>query len=817
MSVRHRLSPVAASVAALMSCWSGASSAQVLDEIVVTAERREMDLQDTPISVAVFGAETMELKGIETLEDVAEFTPNLDLKGSRFSGNTEPIWQIRGLSGGGGVTGQRATGLYIDGIYMPRTSGPFLNVLDVERIEILRGPQGTLFGRNSTGGAIRVFSKKPGPDLDAYVKATLGNFDRQDLSAMINVPITDTVSFRVQAASLSEDGYVRRGTQMLGSAEDMIGRLQLQLLPNDNVTVNFNLSYNEAESDGGAQDVTLWDMLPDQNYQGNYADWVSDFLEAAGQPRLDVYNDPRVILDDYTMPDWCFLDDADPDWDAMCEQYNNSEFTQFDATVEWQINERLTLTSITGVSHFESEGITDSQLLGFSWAPSGTDSDVLYQELQLNTTLGANERVDLVGGLTYFHEEGASPVDASLSVIGTSVFPATPGTPPNAWSGLRSQNIGTTMPEADSYGLFVNATINVTDRFRVTPGVRWAYDEQFIEQIAYRSDNFIPFVGDSTQFHTSEDWDQVDWRLTLDHDLGENHMIYLTASEAYRAGAYSPPPIPQNRTGEEITAALEAVPPFTPPETVENAEIGVRTEWLDGRLRLNLTYFDMLYTDRQGARAVTDTTQQVGFRIVVVNTGDVDVSGLELEGQFGVTENFLLDFAAGNIDTKVHDVCANNGDFFYPGPVEDSYALGGRFDVPMSRGSNLTFSLNYSYTGDQETHSGGTMDPSCLPSAQFFFDSRYTNPGYGLWNGRVRYGSPTGRWTASLFVNNITDEVYSNNASRAGGGFWDSGNRDHPSGVAVPPRSVVGEVRGRPQEYGVSFEYNFGESGASRQ
>jgi iron complex outermembrane receptor protein len=323
----------------------------------------------------------MELKGMETIEDIAEFTPNLDLKGSRFSGNTEPIWQVRGLSGGGGVTGQRATGFYIDGIYMPRTSGPFLNVLDVERIEILRGPQGTLFGRNSTGGAIRVFSKKPGPDQEAYVKATLGNFDRQDLSAMVNVPISDVVQFRVQAASLSEDGYIHRGTQMLGSEDNTIGRLQLAVLPSDTVTVNFNLSYNKAESDGGAQDVVLWDMLPDQNYQGNYADWVSDFLQAAGQPRLDVYNDPRVILDDYTMPDWCFIDDANPDWDPLCEQYNNSEFTQFDATVEWDINDRLTLTSITGISHFESEGITDSQLLGFSWAPTGTDSDVLYQEL----------------------------------------------------------------------------------------------------------------------------------------------------------------------------------------------------------------------------------------------------------------------------------------------------------------------------------------------------------------------------------------------------------------------------------------------------
>jgi iron complex outermembrane receptor protein len=137
--------------------------AQGLEEIVVTAERRELSLQDTPISVVAFTSETMELKGIETMEDIATFTPNLDIKGSRFSGNNDPTWQIRGLSGGGGTTGERAVGLYVDGVYVPRTTGPFLNVLDVDRIEVLRGPQGTLFGRNSTGGAIRIFTKKPCP------------------------------------------------------------------------------------------------------------------------------------------------------------------------------------------------------------------------------------------------------------------------------------------------------------------------------------------------------------------------------------------------------------------------------------------------------------------------------------------------------------------------------------------------------------------------------------------------------------------------------------------------------------------------------
>ena len=258
---------LALSIGALLGVGT-AAQAQLLDEIIVTAERRETSLQETPISIAAFSAETMEIKGLETLEDVAAFTPNLDIKGGRTGGNISPTYQIRGLTGGGGAGGERSTAMYIDGIFMPRTTGPFLAVLDIERIEVLRGPQGTLFGRNSTGGAIRVFTQQPGPELDGNVKLTAGNFNRADVSGMINVPITDSVFFRAQGGSLSQDGYVTRGTQELGGMEDVIGRLQLAVEPNDDLRVTFGLSSTDSESDGTPSDLRTFDMAPDLNFQG---------------------------------------------------------------------------------------------------------------------------------------------------------------------------------------------------------------------------------------------------------------------------------------------------------------------------------------------------------------------------------------------------------------------------------------------------------------------------------------------------------------------------------------------------------------------
>jgi iron complex outermembrane receptor protein len=814
--------------AAAAACAASSVLAQGLEEIVVTAERRELSLQDTPISVVAFTSETMELKGIETMEDIATFTPNLDIKGSRFSGNNDPTWQIRGLSGGGGTTGERAVGLYVDGVYVPRTTGPFLNVLDVERIEVLRGPQGTLFGRNSTGGAIRIFTKKPGPEREAYVKLGLGNFDRQDLQFMVNVPISDAFRLRAQLASLSEDGYVRRGSQKLGGEDDSIGRLQFAFLPSDELTINMNLSRTKLESDGGAQDLTLWDMRPDLNFQGNYADWLSDFLQAAGQPRLGVYNDPRVVLDDYTMPSWCFIDDGDPDWDKACEQWNKLTFDQIDATIDWRIADNLTLTSITGLSRYDSSAVDDAQLLGFSWSPSDVDSDTLYQEIQLNSVL-ADGRINLVSGLTYFNEQASSDAEASLSVVGTSSFFAQRSLG-DAWSGLRSQNNVLTDTDSTSWGLFLNAAVNVTDKLTVTPGIRWAYDDKFVRQTAFAADNFVPFAGDRTVIHASDDWNKVDWRLTLDYHITDNHMVYATASQAYRAGAYSlpsagpgQPAISPTVSGEDQSAALAITPPFIPPETVKNNEIGFRTEWLDQRLRVNLTYYKMLYTDRQGPIHVTDLTTTAGFVIRLADTGDVDLWGLELDGQLAVTDHFAVDFSAGKADYKLHDVCANDGDFLFPGPAEDSYSVGGRWIKDLRSSSNVTFSLSYGYVGDQETHPGGTLRACPSPEASWFFDSRYTNEGYGLLNGRIRYQSGDGRWNASLFANNLTDKVYSNYASRAGGGWWDFTALSMPPlnpttlAIALPQRSVVQEVRGRPREVGVTFQYNFGSGSAARR
>jgi iron complex outermembrane receptor protein len=263
---------------------------------------------------------------------------------------------------------------------------------------------------------------------------------------------------------------------------------------------------------------------------------------------------------------------------------------------------------------------------------------------------------------------------------------------------------------------------------------------------------------------------------------------------------------------------LRPPPGAVPPEQLRNNEVGFRTEWLDSRLRFNATYFDMDFTNRQGASAVGDPNAPTGFTIQLVNQGDVALEGWELEAMLAVTDQLTLDASAGWVDYVMESPCVNNGVFLFPPPVDRSVSFGGRYEMPMENGGNLSVGLSYSRTGPQETHSGGLTaqqfaEFGCLSPSQniatAFVDSRYRMDGYGLVNALVRYTNSDGRWSASLYGNNLTDETYGNNAQAFGRGYWGAGGPPPATGVNSVPRNAIAEYRSRPREFGLTFQYNF--------
>jgi len=781
------------------------SESDGITDIIVTAERRATNLQDTPLSIVAMTPETVAAKGIEDLEDLSHFTPNLSITPSRGGGNNSAQFVIRGIGGGGGTTGERGVGLYIDGIYMPRTSGAVLRVLDIDRIEILRGPQGTLFGRNSTGGAIRIFSKQPTDHAEGYIRGTLGNLERHDLVGMVNLPISEGLAIHAQGAYLDQDGFVSRGTEMLGAQRDVIGRLQARYEGGSGFHATLGFLYSNSRSNGTPNVMTEFDMRPGIEgwIQGNYGDWINDSFKAAGQAPLAPYNDPRIVKNAFNTTDICLMDDFDPDYDPACNQKLTSDYWQVDLNFGIDLSDTVRLGSVSGYAQLRHSGTSDYQGLGMESRGENVSSNVFYQELQLNAAL-FGDALDVVTGANYFHEKSFAP-NHIVTRRGTSVYPADPGTPPDADAGLFRIADTFTEQRSDSYGLFLSATWHATDRLNITGGVRQAWDKKDYLQTRFPASDFTPAPGTtSTTVNAGDTFTALDYRGTIDYHFDDDIMAYATISKAYKAGQYSYTIASWTAANQATGAAQSAGIRPIPNEKVVNYEAGLRLSLFDRRLRLNPTAFIMDYTNRQAAVQVTCGTGSLshiaagsaqcplGFLILVQNQGDVRIKGIEVDAQLALAHNFTIDASGGITDPTLKNPPAGTV-HLYPDAPSPSFNVGATYVMERPFGKT-TLNLNYAYVGKQATHpSEGT-------------DSSYMLPAYGLVNARIQFALERVPVTISAFANNLLDTTYAVFAQRFGGGYWDSASG---AGPAAPPRSALSEVRGRPREIGLTLQYDF--------
>ncbi len=676
---------------------------------------------------------------------------------------------------------------------MPRVNGSLLRVVDIDRVEVLRGPQGTLFGRNSTGGAVRIFTRQPTDEFAGYLRVTGGNFDRFDVTGMLNVPVADTVSVRAQVARLTEDGFVQRGTQMLGGYEDLIGRIVTRFEPSPDLSFTLAFLYSHAKSDGTPQVFAEFDMRPgiEGVIQGNFGDWLNDSFKRAGQAPLAAYNDPRLVRGAFKAAEICLLDDFDPDWDRACEQFNDNKYYQADFTAEWALSDTLKLTTVSGVARLDHKGVSDWPSIGMEFRSDVQDSRVFYHETQLNSALFGGA-VDLVTGFNYFWERATQPYYV-LNRRGTSVFPSAANGDNDAGLFRIGDNI--TRQTSKSLGVFASGTWHVTDRLNFTGGLRWAHDRKRYAQTRFAQSDFVPAPGTtSTSVSTGTSWKDVDWRGTIDFHATDDVMAYATVSKAYKAGQYSYAVLARVPGPDQSGDFIKAIPP----EKVVNYEAGFRMTLFDRRLRFNPTAFFMKYTNRQAARQISCTAEGVaacpnGFRIQVVNSGDVDLYGGELEVQLALTDDLILDASGGITKYDLKDPVANTGPNLYPDAPSPTFNVGATYNADLGFGKG-TLNLNYAHVGKQRTHPTETGD------------SAYTLPRYGIVNARIQFVPDGAPVTVSLFANNLLDKTYAVYAQRFGGGYWDAGAA---TGLAAPLRSALSLMRGRPREVGVTLQYDF--------
>jgi len=338
-----------------------------LEEVVVTAERRETNLQETAVAVTAFTEDQIAQLGASGVEDLQTFTPNLSITEDGDYGRMNPQFNIRGVGAGvptAGVVTERPVGLYVDGVFLARAQGSLLSVLDTQSIEILRGPQGTLFGRNTTGGAVVYTSKKPGDEFEASVQLTAGNFDRNDQQFAVNIPLGDAAAIRAVYANNFTDGYVKRGDRMHGDRDEEVLRLQFHADLADNLTLDLSATKTNFETTGDPRvmtEINVTDSDPEDGFaltRGHFAA-LSTALVAQGEAPLQ-NNDPRIVLGDYEIADFCLLDSPNPySRDDACDNSLNAGMFLFTGNLAWDVNEELTFKSITGYLDGDQLGAAD--------------------------------------------------------------------------------------------------------------------------------------------------------------------------------------------------------------------------------------------------------------------------------------------------------------------------------------------------------------------------------------------------------------------------------------------------------------------------
>lgn len=718
-----------------------------LDEIIVTAERRAENLQDTPISVIAFSAETLENLNASNVQELQHFLPNVSVGGSNPVGGSAPDFSIRGVGQTSArASNERGVGLYIDDIYYPRATGSLMNLGDTARVEVLRGPQGTLFGRNNTGGAIRYFRNTPGNDFEAEGRVTVGSFGRLDGSVLVNAPLGEKAAFRGQIASFNRDGYIDViGTdRKLGGEEEWAARAALRFEPTDNLTIDLSYAYSKGQNDGDATVVmgtgTAGPSIAPYNL----------YLASIGQGPV-VANDPRwVSPDGRSVYSRCILDTV-PTIPAnfgsavtqiptstlalgtFCGEYRKTENTFLSASVEWRINDNLTFKSLTGYQEGSDNDEGDYGLFGASTNRVRNTMESLSQEFQLT---GSYDRLDWVLGLYYFNETPTELiVNRQLAVAAGQA---------RCCTGFdRLVDLDTT-----STAVFGQLTYDLTDRLSVTAGLRQTFDDK--DATVTKIGVYMPSLPAVDRTKSGSDkWDALDWRLTFDYKWTDDILTYATYSRGFKSGGFN---------GEiALVNNVAVVEPYDP-EYVTNYEVGLRSQWFDNRVRANLTGFFMNFED-----TVIQYAEFVGGSVQTrfLNAGELEIKGFEGEFLFGLTPDLTLAANVGHTDVKYVSLGVDSP-LFFAASCTAPRTLANCQAQPLARTPKWTYTLGLNYNrriGDgefsaslnhafkDEQYSGNSTSNSVLL------------PDYGVTNLRLRYRADE-VWEVAVYGTNITDETY---------------------------------------------------------
>jgi len=684
-----RTGPVTGCSLALVAAFAQHAVAEegVIEEIVVTARQRTESIQDVPISMSAVGGSALEEARINSLQEMEYSVPNLVFGETGTSGETHV--GIRGIGDFSRNIGfDTRVGVYVDGVFAGQSLAVDQGLADVEQVEVLRGPQGTLFGKNSSSGVINIITRKPDFDAaSADVSVGAGNDSNLYGSAAINLPLSDTVAARVSVMAQEQDGYVdnlANGKELM-SADYVLTRGRLRFQPNDALDVTLSVDYREQNND-------ILFLEPEDSYElavGNPA--------AVGRHNVD--------------QDGPLTDDNNGWGLALAGDYD--------------FGNGWILTSISGYRESERKVGSDedaTSAYGLHVAYFKDDLEQFTQELRIASP--ATDRFRYVAGFYYFWQQGAQLRDVLLG-------PAF-GAPADTLGARSDSEVETT-----SWAGFVNANYDLTERVTLNAGIRYTQEDKKADLNQFTLGAFG--LANFTDYSDDFDKGNVTATANVQYAINEDVMAYANYSRGQKSGGWN----------VDFVASLADLP--FDEETVDSFEVGIKSDLLDGRLRLNASAFHAEYKDFQVFQfQFTGTTTN----LIVSNAAEVTTQGVEVEGTAYLTDDLEVDFGIGFADAEFDD---------FPGGATDD--LGNPVNVggnDLVRAPKWTSSITGRYHFVL-----GDMDGSVAVNYTYR-DKEYFNPdnreqsrqnGYGLWNASADLNL-SAQWQVGVWGRNLGDKEY---------------------------------------------------------
>lgn len=799
----------------------------VLEEVIVTARKREETLAETPVAVSALSGAVLEDIGARDLADLRKVVPNIDVYGGNGVGGAGNVF-IRGVGARNtGVNFDSGVGIYLDGVYVSRPDGALLDNTDIQSVQVLRGPQGTLFGKNTTGGAVLYTMNKPTDTFEGMAQVNVGNFDRRDGKVVVNVPIVQDKFFtRLSLSSVNRDGYVENLVDGKNYTDEHrnSGMLQLRWLASDTVLVDFNLNGSRTDQRARGQKCLLAQGVPGAGWQAQLQD-VPIVIPSTGQSIAEHCADSQELDIDE------FLSDL-PNNDYKVDVWTAA------ATVDWEVTDILSLKSITAYRHTDAGQSSDLDataipLLNQSNFDAPIDenrkTEQYSQEFQF-TGRAFNDTVDYVVGVFGFLERSTAGIANGRTgpFFGTALGENT---------AFLTNNATELFTDNKSASAFSQVDWNFAEAWRLTVGLRYTWESRELERNVYVPDvstlalpGFAPAtqlsVGNSTSFYlfpdgavsynpdhlhvpgadaisrqtnevTDSRWTPMASIQYLFDDVGaiQTGTVYFTVSEGFLSGGLS----------ESLDLFTNEIPEYKP-ELVTNFELGFKMDAFNRKLRFNTALFHMIYKDRQltSVRINPQTEQIAG---TTINAAKSTISGLEIETLYLPIPNLELTFNAAFNHGEIQEF--DDIRLVIPGSVPDGDCEGpippgvdacavDRSNEDLPRLPTQTYYLAAQYTWNTGI---GSIVPRIQYSLRKDVDNcfDFASCEIGIYKGdqqdlgaRLSWISNNSHWRMTLWGSNLTDDRYIEGGT-----------------PLVDVTETAGVVYNLPRSYGLEANFNW--------